>query len=358
MKFLLKTPNGLEGVAGNYVKELLPDSKVWIAPMGYSGLVLVETEDITAEKKLLQIPEAERVIRIFYEVPASLERIVSTAEEIAKYISENETFAVKTKRRGKHSFSSVDVNIQLGTKIRELTNAEVNLSFPDKIVYVDILNDTAYISVIDGEKWKKYSPDKLDSRELFKKITIIQMPYWGSHKACRSFGEKIGRAAQAFEVKELIIAPKEKIDAYQLMEFIRGIKTGQNSRYEVQRAYPWNVEKVPVSVWDMYQAVRDRRRKNRLIIVTDPKGEMLSNVREKLARDMYYSKEIVVFIGSRKGIPRGIFRFADYVLDLTPYITFATEHAIPAILVALWEIYEEWRRRQTLRSSSPVGNPP
>ncbi|WP_461865571.1 SPOUT family RNA methylase [Thermococcus sp.] len=360
MKFILKTPNRMEGVAGNYVKELLPDSKVWIAPMGYSGLVLVETKDNdeTAEKKLLQIPEAERVIKVLYEVPAKLEEILSTAEKIARHISENETFAVKTKRRGKHDFSSVDINVQLGARIRELTNAEVNLNSPDRIVYVDILGDTAYISLIQGEKWKKYSSDKLNSRELFKKVILVQMPYWGSHKTCRSFGEKIGRAAQAFEVKELIIAPKEKIDAYQLMEFIRGVKTGQNSRYEVQKAYPWDVEKVPVSVWDMYQVVRDKRRKNRLIIVTDPKGQMLSDVQEKLAKDMYYSKEIIVFMGSREGIPRGIFRFADYVIDLTPYITFATEHAIPAALVALWEVYEEWKRHQTLRSSSFFGDPP
>ena len=34
-----------------------------------------------------------------------------------------------------------------------------------------------------------------------------------------------------------------------------------------------------------------------------------------------------------------MFRFADYVIDLAPHMTFATEHAIPAALIALWGVY-------------------
>nr|WP_206204371.1 SPOUT family RNA methylase [Thermococcus sp. LS1] len=335
----------MESVAANYIREVLPDAEVWASPMGYSGLVIVETEDEKAEEKILEIPEVERAIKVLHEVPARLDAILSVAEDVAKLIDENETFAVKTKRRGKHDFSSIDVNRELGAKVRELTNADVNLSWPDKIVQVEIIRDRAYISVLPGEEYRKFTPDKIDARKLFRKVTLVQMPYWGDYKTCRSFGEKIGRAAQAFEVKELIIAPKEKIDAFELMEFIRGVKIGQESRYQIQReAYPWKVEKVPVNVWDLYQVVRDKRRNKRLLIITDPKGPTLAEVKDKLARDMYYAKEVVIFVGSREGIPRGLFRFADYVVDLAPYMTFATEHGIPAALVSMWEIYEEYAR--------------
>jgi tRNA acetyltransferase TAN1 len=348
MKFLVKTQRDMEAVAGNYIREALPGSEVWIAPMGYSGLVIVETDDPEAEKRLLEIPEVERVIPVLVETEANLERIAESAEKIAHLIDENETYAVKTKRRGKHDFSSIDVNRILGAKIKELTNADVNLSWPDKVVQVEIIGDRAYISVLPGEEYRKYTPDKFDARKLFSKVTLVQMPYWGDYKACRKFGEKIGRAAQAFEVKELIIAPKEKMNAFELMEFLRGIKIGQESRYRIQReAYPWKVEKVPVSVWDLYQVIRDKRRNKRLIIITDPKGPTLAEVKEKLAKDMHYAKEVVIFIGSREGIPRGLFRFADYVVDLAPYMTFATEHGIPGTLVSLWEVYEEFLRRNT-----------
>ncbi|WP_175059160.1 SPOUT family RNA methylase [Thermococcus sp. 2319x1] len=347
MKFLIKTQRGMEAVAANYIKDALEDAKVWIAPQGYSGLVLVESEDKDAEQKLFDIPEIERVIPVLFEVPATIEDILSVSEQIAAYIKEGESFAVKTKRRGKHGFSSVDVNVALGGKIKELTNAEVDLTFPDKTVLVEIIGDRAYISITGKEEWKKFTPEKIDARKLFKKVTIVQMPYWGDYKACRNFGEKIGRAVQAFEVRELIIAPKDKMDAYELMEFIQGVKIGQESRHQIQReAYPWKVEKVPVSVWDLYQVVRDKRRNKRLLIITDPKGNSVSEVKDSLAKDLYYAKEVVVFIGSREGIPRGLFRYADYVIDLAPYMTFATEHGIPAALIALWTIYEEELRKE------------
>jgi len=344
-KFILKTQKGMEGVAAGYVKDALPDASVWPAPMGYSGLVIVETGDESAGEKLLGIPEVERVIPVLLETEADLGKITAGAEGIARLIRGDETFAVRTKRRGKHGFSSIDVNRVLGERIRELTGADVDLSWPDKVVQVEIIGDRAYISVLPGEEFRKYTPYKIDARKLFRRLTVVQMPYWGDYKACRSFGEKIGRAAQAFEVKELIIAPKEKMDAFELMEFLRGLKVGQESRYSIQRgAYPWKVDKVPVSVWDLYQVIRDKRRSKRLIIITDPKGPTLAEVKEKLVRDMHYAKEIVVFIGSREGIPRGLFRFADYVIDLAPYMTFATEHGIPAALVSLWEVYEEFLR--------------
>ncbi|NJE31011.1 hypothetical protein E3E38_08145 [Thermococcus sp. 18S1] len=347
MKFLVKTQKGMEGVAANYIREALPDAEIWISPMGYYGLVIVETEDENAGEVMLGIPEIERVIPVLAEVPAELERIVETAEKVAPLIGENETFAVKTKRRGKHGFSSIDVNRELGAKVRELTGADVNLSWPDKVVRVEIIGDRAYVSVLPGEEFRKFTPDKKDARELFRKVTVVQMPYWGGLKVCRSFGEKIGRAAQAFEVKELIIAPKGKMDALELAEFIKGVRVGQESRHRIQReSYPWKVEKVPVSVWDLYQVVRDKRRDKRLLIITDPKGPTVAQVGEKLARDMFHAKEVVVFIGSREGIPRGLFRFADYVIDLAPYMTFATEHGIPAALVSLWEVYEEYARER------------
>lgn len=347
MKFLIKTQKDMEAVAANYIKDLLDETEIWVTPQGYSGLVLVDTKDPKAEEKFFEIPEIERIIPVLFEVPASLDAIVSVAEEIADYISEEETFAVKTKRRGKHEFSSIDVNITLGEKIRELTNAAVDLSFPDKTVLVEIIGERAYISIAGKEEWKKFTPEKINARKLFKKVTIVQMPYWGDYKACKNFGEKIGRAVQAFEVKELIIAPKEKMNAYELMEFVKGIRTGQESRYQIQKeAYPWKVEKVPISVWDLYQVIRDKKRSKRLLIITDPKGNTIPEVKETLAKDLYYAKEVVIFIGSREGIPRGLFRYADYVLDLAPYMTFATEHGVPAVLIALWTIYEEELRKK------------
>ncbi|ENN96742.1 THUMP domain protein [Methanocaldococcus villosus KIN24-T80] len=343
MKFIIKTERGLENIVVNHLKDLVENFNYITSPDGYQGIVIVEAEEDIRDK-ILQIPEVDSVLKVDYEVETDFEKIVNMAEKIKEHINENETFAVETKKRGKQDFNSVDVNIVLGAKLKDLTNAEVNLTNPDKVIYVEVFKHKTYICIgkKDEYKGKKYTKEKINARTLFKKISIVQLPYLEDIKACRKFGEAIGRSAQAFEVKELIIAPKDKVDAYELMEFIKGVKIGQISRYEIQKkAYPFEIKKVPVYVHDLYQTVRDKRRNNRLLIITDPKGEEIIKIKDKLKEDLKKKKEIVVFCGSREGIPKGVFRFADYIIDLSPHMTFATEHAIPAALIALWTVFRE-----------------
>jgi len=338
---LVKTQRGMEYVAADHIRERLGDVKLEIRPSGYLGLIIVHSDEID---KIKDIPEIETIIPIYITCKADLDEIVSKAEEIVKIAGEFDSFAIRTKRRGKkHDFTSTDVNIRLGAKIKELTNAEVSLDFPDKAIYVEIIGDKAYIGVIDGkEERKKYTPEKVDIRKLLSKISIVQMPYLDDITAAKEMGEKIGRAAQAFEVKELIIAPFGYVNAYELEAFIRGVRRGQWTRLEIQKkAYAREVREVPVYVQDLYQTARDKRRKSFVLIVTDPTGKQIADVKDKLKRDLKYADEVVVFIGSRQGIPKGVFRLADYVIDLAPYITFATEHAIPASIIALIGVYEE-----------------
>ncbi len=344
IKFIIKTQKGFENIVINHLKTLVKDEfKAIPSPDGFHGVVIVESsKDI--RDKILSIPEVERVLKVDFETSADFDSIVNMAEKIKDYINENDKYAVETIKRGEKDYNSIDINKVLGAKIKDLTNAKVDLNNPDKVVYVEIFKDKAYICIEgkDEFKNKKYSEEKENARKLFRRVIVVQLPYLGEKKVCRKFGEAIGRSAQAFEIKELIIAPKEKVDAYELEEFIKGVKIGQNSRYEIQkRAYPFDIRKVKVSVQDLYQVIRDKRRKNRLLIITDPKGEELGKIKDKLSKDLKGKREIIIFCGSREGIPRGLFRFADYIIDLSPKMTFATEHAIPAALIALWTIYSE-----------------
>lgn len=346
---LLKTQRGMEYVAASVLKEKFPEVKMEIRPAGFLGLIVVRSD--VRKEDVEDIPEIETILPVTVECRSKLDEILSLAGKIAGKIKGAKTFAIRTKRRGKHDFSSVDVNIKLGDKIRELTGCDVDLNFPDKAIYVEVIGDRTFIGVIDGdEERKKYTPGKTDSRKLFEKISIVQMPYLEDMRAAYELGERIGRAAQAFEVKELVIAPFNYINAYELEKFIEGIRRGQETRYKVQKkAYAREVRKVPILLQDLYQTARDKRRKRNLVIITDPTGKQISDVSEELGRRMFYSDEIVVFVGSRTGIPKGIFRLADFVVDLAPYITFATEHAIPASLIALLTVFEEFTERFTGR---------
>ncbi|WP_048086272.1 SPOUT family RNA methylase [Archaeoglobus veneficus] len=334
---LIKTLVGMEYIAASYIRERL-DADIEVRPSGFLGLVIVHSDEI---ERISDIPEIETIIPISIECKADINEILKQAPKIAKLIGNAKTFAIKTKRRGTHDFTSADVNIRLGAEVKKLTGCDVDLISPEKTVYVEIIGDRALIGVTEGQvEHKKYTPDKVDSRKLLSKISIVQLPYL--EKGAFELGERIGRAVQAFEIKELIIAPFGYANAYELEQFIKGVRKGQIARFEVQkRAYDRDVRKVPVLLQDLYQTARDKRKKRNLLIVTDPTGKQIKNVKDELGRKMFYADEIVVFVGSRVGIPKGVFKFADYVIDLAPYITFATEQAIPSALVALIAVFEE-----------------
>lgn len=337
--FLVKTQRGMEYIAASHIRDAIGDVRIEIRPQGYLGLLLVYTD---SKEALEQIPEIETIIPVLVECEAKLEEILSKADMIAEALRSAKTFAIRTKRRGKHNFSSLDVNLDLGDRIRELTGCEVDLNFPDKAVYVEIIGTRAFIGVVDGdEERKKYTPEKIDSRRIFGKVSFVQIPYLEDTRAALEIGERIGRAAQAFEIKELIIAPYDYVNAFELEYFIKGVRRGQLARYRIQeRAYAREVRKVPIYVQDIYQTARDKRRKRNVLIVTDPTGKQMADIREELARKVERADGVVIFAGSRVGVPKGIFRLADFVVDLAPYITFATEQTIPTALVALLTILE------------------
>jgi len=340
---LVKTQLGLERVAAARIQEELPWLQAKANPEGFRGLVLVYGcrggEDKSIEER---VPEADRVIPIMVEAPARPEKIAKAAAKLPKnMIGPDECFAVRTVRRGKHDFTSIDVNVVVGDAVRRETGACVNLSYPDKIVQVEIIRDKAYISILPGNvEWKKMRPGKHPVSKLFSKISIVQMPYLGPLDACRNMGVRVGREIQNFEVKELVVAPAGIVDARQLAEFLNGVFEGIESRYRIQKkSYHRKPRKVPVYLQDIHQLVRDRSREP--IIVLEPEGEPVSKVADKLWEIFRRSKRVNVLVGSREGIPLGIYRFADLVVDVAPGITLSTEYAAAAALIAFASVLHD-----------------
>lgn len=340
MLYLVKTKKEFEYIAESIIKENFPQAKIVSRPHGYLGLLLVENG---SEEKLEEIPEIERVIPIYAKCKANIEEIAKACEEVAKKVLPFSSFVVRTTRRGRmHNFTSIDCDTIAGARIKEISKAVVDIENPEKVFLIEIINEDCYIGVIEGEKYKrKYNPGKADIRKLLRKIVIAQLPYLEA--GAKEIGERIGRAAQSFEIKELIISPCGKVDAIDLLNFLRGVFKGVKARYEVQqRIYPRKVDKTKITLQSMYETLREKTERNKsLVIITDPLGEEISKVKENLKQDLIKKDEIVIFIGAREGIPKGFFRKADYVIDLAPYITFATELAIPSVITALIDIYEE-----------------
>jgi tRNA acetyltransferase TAN1 len=91
---------------------------------------------------------------------------------------------------------------------------------------------------------------------------------------------------------------------------------------------------VEVLIQDLYQLVRDRRAEPKIIF--EPEGEVFSKVSDRIA-DIFLKadKRINLLFGSREGIPKGLFRFADLIVDLCPGITLSTEYAASSALIGV-----------------------
>jgi len=60
-------------------------------------------------------------------------------------ITSNDSFAVRVNRAGKHDFKSRDVEFEVGGIIQKETGAKVDLTNPDKTIFIDIQDNEAFI---------------------------------------------------------------------------------------------------------------------------------------------------------------------------------------------------------------------
>ncbi len=350
LDIIVKVPKGLEKLAASHIEDVLKsnniDCKVRIEPERWLGIVFIED---VGDKKFeayeiikREVPEASHVLPVYYTTRANLEDICNAIREIAKNVlSSDETFAIRTNRRGRHNFTSIDVNVLAGKTVQEVTGCDVDLEYPDKAIYIEIFDDIAAICVVSrDEEYRKLKPGKPLPLQILRKIVIVQMPYTGPIEACRKMGVRIGRSVQTFEIGELCIAHYKPISARELLAFLEGVNEGIESRYEIQkRCYGRPVHKVPVTVYEMFQYVRAHR--DEPIIVTDPKGEYLMHVKDKLAEIFTKYDRVHIFVGAREGIPVGIFRFATLIIDLIPQVTIATDYAITSTVIGIVAALEE-----------------
>ena len=76
----------------------------------------------------------------------SLEGLVAQAAELSRDRVAGRTFAVRPRRSGEHAFRSIDVAVALGEALRP-ASAGVDLTNPEVEVPVEIVDDTAYLTL-------------------------------------------------------------------------------------------------------------------------------------------------------------------------------------------------------------------
>ena len=330
---LAKTQLGMESVASSYIEDAIPGCKAVPAPKGFKGLVLVygNLSPDEAVERLKDIPEVEKAFPIYAFVKADLDEIVKAGSTVAReHIDPAESFAVRCVRRGKHEFTSLEVNSALGAKVVEEVGSRVDLSRPDRVLVVEVLGGEAAIGVVHGSEF----PTKKGKKEVYpllSNVWLAQLPYLGGEEA-RFMGEKVGRAVQSFEISTYVLALRGLTPLAQLLPYAEGVEKGIESRYRMQRkVYDRPVKKVNVEISSIYELVRGWKGP---IIVFEPEGRPYPEVSERIA-ELVKGGKLLLLMGSREGVPSGLFRFADLVVDLAPGISLATEVAVSSALSAI-----------------------
>lgn len=109
----------------------------------------IETDDIQgcvdSVKKVFGIAS----LSVAEECSAEMEDICRTAADYSVgRISKGQSFAVKARREGTHPYTSMDVGREAGSAIfirNEDLGVKVDLTDPDKIFYIEVRNNKAYV---------------------------------------------------------------------------------------------------------------------------------------------------------------------------------------------------------------------
>jgi tRNA(Ser,Leu) C12 N-acetylase TAN1 len=189
---IVTVPAGFESEARMEIEDIIPGSKV--RSLFFKGNVLVESpqnETGTAAK----LKEAE-TLYVSHVYPVQAEVNIASGKAsiprlfapLADNLEPSDSFAVRCQRRGRHDFSSQDVEKQLGSMLEGSTGATVDLKNPRKIVVVQIFQDKAFVGVAEAVNL------------LVKPIQIFRKYRKGERPLTRA-EHKLKEAIEAFNVE-------------------------------------------------------------------------------------------------------------------------------------------------------------
>lgn len=143
----LKSPpvrRRMEDMLVNNIKNALHKNHLQCTVRKSFGRIFLETSQLKQTEQILKKIFGLVSLSPCYSCPSTLDEIQSLALKIAKKAT-FKTFAVKTRRVGKHTFSSQEVNELIGDAIRKKLKKKVNLTNPEKTFFIEIRDNTSYL---------------------------------------------------------------------------------------------------------------------------------------------------------------------------------------------------------------------
>jgi len=192
--FIVTVSSGFESEAKKELEKLIPGVK--FRNLFFKGNLLVESSK--EEKEAIAKLREARTLYVGRVFPVDLEvKISSRKESIARLceqisllgkLKEGDTFIVRCRRRGRHCFSSGEVERELASMLEEATGAVAELKSPKKMVVIQIFQNLAFVGVTDLEN------------VLVKRIKVFRKYEKGERPFTRA-EHKIKEAIEAFNLR-------------------------------------------------------------------------------------------------------------------------------------------------------------
>jgi len=148
-----------EPVRRRFERQLIKNIKLSLKGLDYKlrrerGRIFIDTRrPSVATRRLAKIPGIASVSSSL-RTNAAIDSITSVVVwKAKKTLSPGMTFAIRTSRVGKHPFYSRDVNVNAGSAVlAEVNGALVNLSTPERRIFVEIRGTDAYVftKIVNG----------------------------------------------------------------------------------------------------------------------------------------------------------------------------------------------------------------
>jgi thiamine biosynthesis protein ThiI len=116
------------------------------------GRIFVESDSLRDAREIAKVFGVTST-SLALKTSSDFEEIILKGKEYAKKkIKKSDRFAVRARRVGKHEYSSKEIEAELGREISASTGSKVNLTDPDKTIYLEIRSGDCYIfdEVIKG----------------------------------------------------------------------------------------------------------------------------------------------------------------------------------------------------------------
>ena len=110
--------------------------------------LLIHSDELNDLKEILKKTFGVHSFAFAYSFNfTGLEEVSKKAVELTKnFFQSGDSFKVSASRSGNHKFSSKDIEVLVGERIlKSFDNLKVNLSNPKKIVFIEVMNESAFI---------------------------------------------------------------------------------------------------------------------------------------------------------------------------------------------------------------------